>query len=164
MSPARLPVWVLALLFLTGCSNYQLGSGSQKIHRIEILPVRNSAAIPGIHGVLQQALVTTLNTDKRIRLESGDETLEVEVTGYTRKAVTRSTSDALVAGQFRISLAVVCTLSSKDKQKVRFARRTFTASAILAAAGDLSAEERQILPRLATEIATQIRDASVGSW
>jgi hypothetical protein len=59
---------------------------------------------------------------------------------------------------------VVCTLSSKDKQKVRFARRTFTASAILAAAGDLSAEERQILPRLATEIATQIRDASVGSW
>jgi len=164
MSLARLSVWFSAFFLLIGCSNYHLGSGSQEIHRIEILPVRNSASIPGIHGVLQQALVTALNTDKRIRLESGDETLEVEVTGYTRKAVTRSTTDALVAGQFRISLVAVCTLSSKDKQKVRFAQRTFTSSAILAAAGDLSAEERQILPRLATEMATQIRDASVGSW
>ena len=164
MNAKRLMVWVSLLLFVGGCSNYRLGSGSHEIHRIEILPVRNSATIPGIHGVLQQALVATLNTDKRIRLEPGDEILEVEVTGYSRKAVTRSTTDALVAGQFRISLVAVCTLRSKDTQKVRFTNRTFTASAILAAAGDLSAEERQILPRLATEIATQIRDASVGSW
>lgn len=164
MIPAHFPVWMTAFFLLSGCSNYQLGSGSHEIHRIEILPVRNSATVPGIHGVLQQALVATLNTDKRIRLESGDETLEVEVTSYTRKAVTRSTSDALEAGQFRVTLSAVCTLGSKDKQKVRFAQRTFTASAILAAAGDLSSEERQALPRLATEIATQIRDASVGSW
>ena len=164
MNLTRLSVWMGALLFLSGCSQYQLGSGSQEIRRIEILPVRNSATIPGIHGVLQQALVTTLNTDKRIRLEPGHETLEVEITGYTRKAVTRSTTDALEAGQFRVTLSAVCSLGSKDKQKVRFAQRTFTATAILAAAGDLSAEERQVLPRLATEIAIQIRDASVGSW
>lgn len=149
---------------LAGCSAYRLGSGGGASRAVEIRPVRNAAPIPGVHAVMHQALVSALSSDPRLRLSAGGETLETEVTGFDRVAATRSSTDALLAGQFRVTLTVRCTLRTADGRQTRFANRPFTASAILTASGDLAAEERAAMPRLAAEIAAEVRDAAAGAW
>ena len=155
---------LVASALLAGCSAYRLGTGEAASRDIEVMPVRNAAPIPGVHAVLHQSLVTALSADRRLRVRSGGDRLETEVTGMERVAATRSTSDALLAGQLRITLTVRCTLRSADGKATRFADRPFAATAIISASADLAGEERSVLPRLATEIAAQVRDAAAGSW
>lgn len=163
MSSRILSAFVAALL-LGGCSSYHLGPGQTETRTIEIRPVRNATAMPGVHATLQQALITAFSADRRLRVRDGGEPLEAEVVSIDRTAATRSPGDALIAGQFRVTLTIRCTLRSADGTKVRFADRNFSSSAILSASGNLAGEERGVLPRLATELATQVRDAAAGTW
>lgn len=167
MRPHRLRILLVSALVgagLLGCSAYHLGSGDAKVRAIEVRPVRNAAPAAGVHAVIHQALVSALSADTRLRVGDGGEALETEVTGVERVSATRSTGDALLAGQFRVTLSVRCTLRSPDGRQTRFADRPFSASAVLTASGDLAAEERAALPRLAAEIAAQVRDAAAGAW
>lgn len=167
MRPMRTRARIAALLTaaaLVGCSSYHLGTGTATTRAIEIRPVRNAVPLAGIHAVIHQSLVSALSADPRLRVGNGGETLDTEVTAVERAAATRSTTDALLAGQFRVTLTVRCTLRSADGRQVRFSDRPFSASALLSATGDLSAEERAAMPRLAAEIATQVRDAAAGAW
>lgn len=164
MNPRRAILPLLAAALLAGCSAYRLGTGEATARDIEVLPVRNAAPLPGVHAVLHQSLVTALAADRRLRVRSGGDRLETEVVGMERVAATRSTTDALLAGQLRITLTVRCTLRSADGKVARFADRPFSATAIVSASADLAGEERSVLPRLATEIAAQVRDAAAGSW
>lgn len=160
----RLLAAAVACLVFTSCSSYRLGSGNAETRSIEIRPVRNATPTPGVHAPLQQALVAALSADPRLRVRNGGETLETEVISLERTAASRSPEDALITGQFRLTLTVRCTLRSADGKQARFTNRPFSASAILGAAGNLAGEERGVLPRLSAELAAQIRDASAGAW
>lgn len=161
---AHLALAVVAGLLLTGCSAYRLGAGNAETRSVEIRPVRNATPTPGVHAPLQQALVAALSADPRLRVRAGGETLDTEVISLERTAASRSPEDALITGQFRVTLTVRCTLRSADGKQVRFSNRPFSASAILGAAGNLAGEERGVLPRLSAELAAQIRDAAAGAW
>ncbi len=161
---ANIVIACIVTVLLAGCSSYRLGAGHSEVRNIDIRPVRNATPTPGVHAPLQQALVTALSADPRLRVRNGGETLETEVISLERAAASRSPEDALITGQFRITLTVRCTLRSADGKQTRFINRTFSASAILGAAGNLAGEERGVLPRLCTELAAQIRDASAGAW
>lgn len=164
MSLRRAILALLATTLVAGCSAYRLGTGSAAARDIEVMPVRNAAPLPGVHAVLHQSLVTALAADRRLRVRGGGDRLETEVVGMERVAAARSTSDALLASQFRITLTVRCTLRGADGKAARFADRPFSATAIVSASADLAAEERAALPRLAAEIAAQVRDAAAGAW
>lgn len=161
----RIAAWLLgASLLLAGCSAYRLGSGTAETRTIEVKPVRNATTLPGLHAVLHQALVATLSTDTRLRVRDGGEPLETEAVAVERVVATQLPDESLVAGMLRVTLTVRCTLRSADGKTTRFANRTFSASAVVTASGDLAAAERSALPRLTAEIAAQVRDAAVGSW
>jgi len=164
MSRAIPRLLLLSALLLAGCSAYHLGSGNAATRAIEVRPVRNATNLPGIHATLHQALVATLSADARLRVRDGGEPLETEAVSMERVAATQSSTEALVAGQLRVTLTVRCTLRSADGKTARFANRPFSATAIVSAGGDLAAEERAALPRLAAEIAAQVRDAAAGAW
>ena len=155
---------LLAGLLLAGCGSYHLGAGNGETRSVEIRPVRNATPMPGVHAALQQALVSAFSADHRLGVRDGGEPLETEVVSVERAAATRSPDDALITGQFRVTLTVRCTLRSADGKQVRFANRPFSATAILSASGNLAGEERGVMPRLAAELAAQIRDASAGAW
>lgn len=157
--------WFIACtLLLVGCSAYQLGSGTTETRTVEIRQVKNATNLPGIHAVLHQALTSALSADHRLRVKDGGEPLETEAVAIERIAITQSPGEALVAEQLRVTLTVRCTLRSKDGKVIRFTNRPFSASVIISARGDLGAAERNALPRLSAEIATQVRDAVIGTW
>lgn len=161
----RTCAWLLATsILLAGCSSYRLGPGTAETRAVKVLNVRNATTVPGVHAVLHQALVATLSSDTRLRVREGGEPLETEVVAVERVAATQLPEDALVTGKLRVTLTVRCTLRSANGKVTRFVNRPFSASAIVSAGGDLAAAERNALPRLAAEIAAQVRDAAVGAW
>lgn len=162
MSPRLLPA--LATLLLVGCSAYRLGGPEPVFRDIELRPARSEVARPGVLPAMDQALRAAFATERRLQVRDGGARLEVVITGYERGAATRSREDALVAGRYRITLRAEATLRSADGRRTAFAGRTFEAHGVLDAAGDLAGEESRLLPRLASEIAVQVRDASIGAW
>lgn len=164
MSRTSLASLLAAALALVGCSAYRLGTGNAEIRSVEVRAVRNATDLPGTHAVVHQALVTALSADNRLRVREGGEPLETEVVAIERIAATQSPNEALLAGQLRVMLTVRCTLRSSDGKLTRFANRPFTAAAVVSGGGDLAAAERAALPRLAADIAAQVRDAAAGAW
>lgn len=149
---------------LAGCSGYRLGGPEPVFRDIELVPAVSEVARPGVLPAMDQALRAALATERRLQLRPGGARLEVTVVGYERIAATRSSDDALLAGRYRIMLTAKATLRSADGRRTAFAGRTFEANGVLQAAGDLAGEEARLLPRLASEIAVQVRDASIGAW
>jgi hypothetical protein len=158
-----LPALAAALL-LAGCSAYRLGGPEPIFRDIELAPARSEVARPGVLPAMDQALRAALAAERRLQMRPGGARLEVVVTGYERVAATRSRDDALLAGRYRITLTAKATLRSADGRRTAFVGRTFEAHGALEAAGDLAGEESRLMPRLASEVAAQVRDASIGAW
>lgn len=148
---------------LAGCSAYRLG-GQPAQRDIDVLPVRNATPRAGTHAALDQALRAALASDARLRVRAGGAPLQAEITGYQRVGVARQSDDAVLEQTFRVTLTVSCTLRSADGRRTLFRDRSFAASGILAASGDLTGAEARLLPRLCADIAAQVRDAALGSW
>ena len=153
-----------AALLLAGCSAYRLGGPEPVFRDIDLAPARSEVARPGVLPAMDQALRASLAAERRLQVRPGGARLEVVVTGYERSAATRSRDDALLAGRYRVTLRAKATLRSADGRRTAFVGRTFEAHGVLEAAGDVAGEESRLLPRLASEIAVQVRDASIGAW
>jgi len=160
----RLPTVLAAAALLAGCAGYRLGGGDPVFRDIDLRPAVSEVARPGVLPAMDQALRAALATERRLQLRPGGAKLELTVTGYERVSAMRSGDDALIAGRYRITLRARATLRSADGRRTAFTNRPFEANGVLAATGDLAGEESRLLPRLASEIAVQVRDASIGAW
>jgi hypothetical protein len=158
----RLPL--LAAALLAGCSAYQLGGPKPAFSRIEVLPVRNATARPGLQAVFQEKLVEDLGRDPRLQLGPGGAKLDVELVTYRRDGLTTKSTDAYSYSSYRVTIVARCTLTIGAGQKVLFKDRAFTSVATLQLAGDSAAEERSLAPGLLNDLAAQIRDAATTAW
>ncbi|MEY4402126.1 MAG: hypothetical protein RIR91_161 [Verrucomicrobiota bacterium] len=158
----RLPL--LAAALLAGCSAYQLGGPKPAFSRIEVLPVRNATARPGLQAVFQEKLVEDLGRDPRLQLGPGGAKLDVELVTYRRDGLTTKSTDAYSYSSYRVTIVARCTLTTGAGQKVLFKDRAFTSVATLQLAGDSAAEERSLAPGLLNDLAAQIRDAATTAW
>lgn len=155
---------LLAAALLTGCSAYQLGGPKPAFNRIEVLPVRNATARPGLQALFQEKLVEDLGRDPRVQVGPGGAKLDVEIVTYRRDGLTTKSTDAYSYSSYRVTVAARCTLTTAGGQKVLFKDRTFTAVATLQLAGDSASEERSLAPGLLNDLASQIRDAATTAW
>lgn len=156
---------VLALATVaTGCSAYRLGGPDPIFREIALRPAVAAVARPGVLPAVDQALRASLVAEARLRLRDGGAPLEIQVVAYGRDSVTRAATDTYITTYYRVTLRVEATLRSSDGRRTAFVNRPFEAHAVLEATGDLAGEESRILPRLAAEIAAQVRDAALGAW
>jgi hypothetical protein len=155
---------LLSLTLLAGCSAYQLGGPKPAFARIEILPVRNATARPGLQAIFQEKLVEDLGRDPRIKLGTGGAKLDVEVVGYRREGLTTKSTDAYSYTSYRVTIVARCTLTTDGGKKVLFKERDFTSVATLQITGDSASEERSLAPGLLSDLSTQIREAATTAW
>jgi hypothetical protein len=155
---------LLSLTLLAGCSAYQLGGPKPAFARIEVLPVRNATARPGLQAIFQEKLVEDLGRDPRIKLGTGGAKLDVEVVGYRREGLTTKSTDAYSYTSYRVTIVARCTLTTDGGKKVLFKERDFTSVATLQITGDSASEERSLAPGLLSDLSTQIREAATTAW
>ncbi len=155
---------LLATAVLAGCSAYQLGGPKPAFSRIEVLPIRNATARPGLQAIFQEKLVEDLGRDPRIQVGSGGAKLDVEVVTYRRDGLTTKSTDAYSYSSYRVTVVARCTLTTDAGQKILFKDRNFTAVTTLQVTGDAASEERSLAPGLLGDLAAQIREAATTAW
>jgi hypothetical protein len=155
---------LLSLTLLAGCSAYQLGGPKPAFARIEVLPVRNATARPGLQAIFQEKLVEDLGRDPRIKLGTGGAKLDVEVVGYRREGLTTKSTDAYSYTSYRVTIVARCTLTTDGGKKFLFKERDFTSVATLQITRDSASEERSLAPGLLSDLSTQIREAATTAW
>lgn len=153
-----------AAALATGCAAYRLGGTDPAFREIALRPAVAEVARPGVLPAVDQALRASLAADARLRLRAAGAPLEVRVVDYRREAVTRSATDTYVTTYYRVTLRIRASLRSPDGRRAAFVDRPFESHAVLEAAGDLAGDESRALPRLAAEVAAQVRDAALGAW
>jgi len=155
---------LLSAALLVGCSAYQLGGPKPAFTRIEVSPIRNATARPGLQAAFQEKLAEDLGRDPRIQVGPGGAKLDVEVVGYRREGLTTKSTDAYTFSSYRVTIVARCTLTTNAGQKVLFKDRDFKAVATLQPVGDTAAEERSLAPGLLQDLSAQIREAATTAW
>jgi hypothetical protein len=155
---------LLAAALLAGCSAYQLGGPKPSFSRIEVLPIRNATARPGLQAIFQEKLIEDLGRDPRIKVGTGGAKLDVEVVTYRRDGLTTKSTDAYSYSSYRVTVVARCTLTTDAGQKILFKDRNFTAVTTLQVTGDAASEERSLAPGLLGDLAAQIREAATTAW
>ena len=155
---------LLAAALLAGCSAYQLGGPKPAFSRIEVLPIRNATARPGLQAIFQEKLVEDLGRDPRIKVGPGGAKLDVEVITYRRVGLTTKSTDAYSYSSYRVTMVARCTLTTDGGQKLLFKDREFSSVATLQLAGDSASEERSLAPGLLSDLSSQIREAATTAW
>ncbi|MES2694626.1 MAG: LPS assembly lipoprotein LptE [Verrucomicrobiota bacterium] len=156
-------------LFVTGCANYQLGTGGTPSFRtLYIEPVANKTMLPQSQPLLSTRLRETFARDGRVSLapssNGADATLTVVINDYHRDVAAVREGDTGLARKFNLTLGATCTL--KDNRTGKFIFENRPISAIREAftdSGQLQSEY-QTLPLLAEALATKVAHAALDVW
>jgi len=168
MRPSAL---LLALLLaLTGCAGYRLGphdglpAGARSVR---VTPFVNQTAEAGLADEVTAALRAAIQRDGTLRLATRGPA-DLELTGvlkdYRRRELSLSRSDARTVQDFQVALTAHIVVRDAATGAVRLDREV-GAGALLRVGEDFVSSERQVLPRLAGELARQITSLLAdGAW
>lgn len=174
---------LFALLALSGCGTYQLGTeGKLSFQTLYVEPIRDSANLPQATGIFETQIRQALLRDGRIQLvnsaDSADAVLRVDLRNFNRRVATARRDDTGLARSFDLNLVAVCTLrehSGKilfDRRSIEATREIFTSNApsetgpngqVIFVSQQLQAEY-QTMPLLAETLADRIAHAVLDVW
>ncbi|MBC8039932.1 MAG: hypothetical protein H7Y06_05265 [Opitutaceae bacterium] len=157
-------------LFLSGCSNYHLGSGGHTTFRtIYVAPVVNeNSNLPQAVAIVSTQIREAFLRDPRVILVNtpgeAEATLTVTLVNYSRKAQTRQSTDTGLARKFDVTLDAEATLRSTNDNKVIFENRKVQAvRQVFVDSGQLQAEYQNV-PLLAEELGKNVLSATLDVW
>jgi hypothetical protein len=158
-----------ALVALTGCAHYRLGTGTTPAFRtIFVEPVANRTLLPQAQAVLSARLRDAFARDGRVTLAASpaaaDAVLVVEISDYRRDVGAAREDDTGLARKFNVTLGAVCTLRDNRTGRPIFDRRTISAvREVFTDRGQIQAES-YTLPLLAEALAQKIARVSLDTW
>ncbi len=157
----------LGVLFLCGCSNYQLGThASVPFSSITIQPVINDTFAPQAQALLHQQLADSLAQEKslQVRGADGQASLIVRIIRYSKNVSATRSDDTVLGSSYQIEMTAECTLIDNRTGKPYFQNRPIYASADSYASSGYSSSEYQTMPILTRELARKIKESVVSTW
>jgi hypothetical protein len=158
-----------AVLCLTGCAGYQLGTGtSPKFSTLYIAPVTTEALIPQARELFTTQLREAFIKDGRVALvdspAAADAVLQVALVAYDRTVAVSRQDDTGLARRFDVTLRAHATLTDQRTQQPLFARRPLVAKRGVFTDSGLVPAEYQGLPLLAEQLAGETTHAVLDTW
>lgn len=160
---------LFSLLLLSGCANYQLGTGGKVSFRtLYVAPVVNESNLPQAVAIITTQLRESFLHDPRIILvntpEEADATLTVRLLKYGRTGKTGRRDDTGLARNFDVTLEAEASLRDNRDNLFLFENRKAAASReTFGDSGQLQAEFNNV-PLLAEILAKNIRSATLDTW
>ncbi len=160
---------IVGLFTLSGCANYNLGSGGKlTFQTVYIAPVVNKSNLPQSVAVFSTGLREAFLKDGRVSLvntaDQADVTLTVKLLKYSRASTASQSTDTGLARKFDVTLEAEASLRDNrqnkflfEKRKVEAVRQVFTDS------GQLQAEY-QTVPLLSETLSKNVLSATLDVW
>jgi outer membrane lipopolysaccharide assembly protein LptE/RlpB len=158
-----------ALVGLTGCANYRLGTeGKLTFTTLYVEPAQNKTLLPQSRAILSTQIRDAFARDGRITLVNSeaeaDATLHVAITDYHRDVASVKESDAGLARKFTLTLGVTCTLHENHSGRDLFRDRKVDVHRDAFTDGGQLQSEYQTLPLLAEAMAKKVTHAVLDVW
>jgi hypothetical protein len=160
----------LALVFLTGCAGYKLGSTATfpaGQHSIQIGLIQNQTLEPRLIESLNNALRKRFQQDGTYKLDTrgeSDVVLTGVITRFDRAPLSFQPADVLTVRDYALGMAAKITLRERGSGKIIFDREVRGRTTIRAGT-DLTSAERQAVPLLAEDLARNAASLVVdGNW
>lgn len=164
-------VWcaLAAVLGLTGCAGYQLGTGTaQKFATLYIAPVTSEALVPQARVLVTSAVREAFIKDGRVKLvdtaAAAEAVLAITLAGYERSVAVSRTDDTGLARRFDVTLKAQATLTDNRTKQAYFSRRPLDAKRGVFTDSGLVPSEYQGLPLLAEQLANEAVHAALDTW
>ncbi len=162
-------VFLGALLGLTGCSHYQLGTGGKlAFATLYVEPVVNHTQLPQAHAVVGTQVREALLQDGRVSLvnsaDTADATLEIVISDYHREVASVRAIDTGLARKFTLTLGATCTLRDRRTGNALFTQRLVNVQRDAFTDGGQLQSEYQTLPLLAEALAAKVAHAVLDVW
>jgi uncharacterized membrane protein len=173
MTTVRNLLSVLCLLSsvfcFTGCTGYQLGTGTQtKFTTLFIAPVTTAALIPQARELVTTQLREAFIKDGRVTLvdsaADAEAVLTIALTGYDRAVAVSRQDDTGLARRFDVSLRAQATLTDQRTKQALFVQRPLTAKRGVFTDSGLVPAEYQNLSLLAEQLAVEAAHAVLDTW
>ncbi|HYP17664.1 MAG TPA: LptE family protein [Opitutus sp.] len=164
------PLLLTALLCaLTGCANYQLGTGGKlAFTTLYVEPVENKTLLPQAQAILSSHLRDAFERDGRVTLvnsaDAADATLHVAVRDYRREVTSVREEDTGLARKFTLTLTVDCTLQDRRRGQALFSNREIRVQRDAFTDGGQLQSEYQSLPLLAEALAKKLTHTVLDVW
>lgn len=159
-----------AMLALSGCAGYQLGSANGLAahgRSIQINPFANQTVEPHLTDAVTGELRRAVQQDGTFQLAShddGDVVVSGVITRYLRVELTFKPADVLTVSDYRLGLTAHVTARERSTGKLLL-DRPVTGYTLIRVGNDLASSERQALPLLAADLAKNVTSLLVeGSW
>ena len=158
----------VALLTLSACSHYQLGTGGTPgFHTLYVAPVANKTALPQAREITSTRLRETIARDGRVALSNSaadaDAVLTVTLVDFHREITAVREGDTGLARKFNLVLGADCTLRQRDGKVIWENRHVEIVREAFTDAGQLQSEY-QTVPLLAEALAGKIAHAALDVW
>lgn len=158
-----------ALLALTGCANYQLGTeGKLSFSTLYVEPIENKTLLPQARALLTTQTRDAFIRDGRIDLidsaSAADATLYIVIQDYHRTVASVLESDAGLARKFTLTLSVLCTLHDNRNGKDLFTKRVVEVQRDAFTDGGQLQSEYQTLPLLGEALAKKVTHTVLDVW
>jgi hypothetical protein len=157
------------LCLFTGCSNYQLGTGSTvKFSSLYVAPIKSDALLPQARVLVATQVREALLRDGRVRLadsaEQADAVLTIVLSSYNRQVVVSRQDDTGLARRFEVTLLAHATLADNRTKQTYFAQRPLEAKRGIFTDSGLVPAEYEGLPLLAEDLANATVHAVLDTW
>ncbi len=158
-----------SVVWLTGCANYRLGTGSTlKFSTLYVTPVTSEALIPQARVLVTTQIREALLRDGRVTLvdspEAADATLNVSLHSYGRTVAVSRTDDTGLARRFDVKLEARATLIDNRTKQPYFAQRPIEATRGVFTDSGLVPSEYEALPLLAEILGKEAVHAVLDTW
>lgn len=155
--------------FTSGCSNYQLGTGTTaKFSSVYVAPVTSEALLPQARVLVATQVREALLRDGRVTLadsaEQADAVLTIVLSSYDRQVVVSRQDDTGLARRFDVTLLAHATLVDNRTKQPYFTQRPLVAKRGIFTDSGLVPAEYEGLPLLAEILATETVHAVLDTW
>jgi hypothetical protein len=175
-TPSALLGWFAVLGLLSsvlwsasGCSNYQLGTGTTaKFSSLYVAPVTSDALIPQARVLVATQVREALLRDGRVTLadspEQADAVLTIVLSSYNRQVVVSQQEDTGRARRFEVTLLAHATLVDTRTKQPYFTQRPLEVKRGIFTDSGLVPAEYDGLPLLAESLASETVHAVLDTW
>ena len=167
MKSAKIILFSVLALTLSGCAGYRVGSTLPKSVRSVSLTVINKTDEPSIEVAVMKALRAELQMDGRLEVrsqEEADAALTVTLNRFDLDALAFNRTQGSLAEEYRMTLRSAAVLRDAESNEVILENPEVLGESEFPYVSDLTTTKRSGLPEAAKDLARKVVSATVTAW